>query len=271
MKHYLALLECIHWWNPIFHWMNRETGKWMEARCDDRVWKQVPEMDIKGYYQLLVKLTEQKKIPTGMTMGFWEKRSYLKARILRIERNREMAKKGQIKKKKILASTVAMLIVLTTTTVWAAGEAAQTGYNQLYQSTDVATQEVDLEESQLQEYIEPMDVNSDVRVVNAPESDVNLFADGIGSFDWTVEDDTIMQSASFRVNAGEGVNISATISPSNKTVRVGLITPNGSRRYVLMTGRGSHEFSITQSGNYRMFVENTSGVSVHVEGFYGIY
>ncbi len=269
MKHYLALLECIYWWNPIYHWMNRETGKWMEARCDDRVWKQVPEMDIKGYYQLLVKLTEQKKITIGLTTGFWEKKSYLKARIQRIERNRAMAKKGQIKKKKILASTVAMLMILTTTTVWAAGEAVQAGYEQLYQNTDIAVQEECAEDSQV-EYIEPMDANPAVRVVDAPGSDISLQASS-ASFDWNVDANTLIRSASFSAQAGDKITVSASVSPGNVSVKVGIITPNERKRYVLITGDGSHVFSINESGTYRIFAENTSKTSVHVEGFYGVY
>lgn len=92
MKHYLAILTCIHWWNPIFH--------------------------------------------------------------------------GMIRKRKTLAGAVALLVVLTTTTVWAAGEAAQMGYNRLYQSTQVAIQEVYTEASQV-EYIEPVDANPAVRVVGS--------------------------------------------------------------------------------------------------------
>ena len=271
MKHYLAILACIHWWNPIFHWMNRETGKWMEARCDDRVWKRVPEMDIKEYYRLLVKLTEQRKITIGLTTGFWEKKSYLKARIQRMERNRGIARDGSIRKRKTLTGAVALLVVLTSTTVWAAGEAAQAGYDRLYRSTQVAIQEVSIEEPELPEYyIEPADVNPDVRVVEAPESSMSLFANGGGSFEWDVEDNTVIQSGSFYVNAGESVSISVAVSPSSETARVGLITPTGGRRYVMRTGRGTHWFSITQPGTYRMFVENTGGISVHVSGGYVI-
>lgn len=58
------------------------------------------------------------------------------------------------------------------------------------------------------------------------------------------------------------------IRPKDKEVKVGIITPDGSRRYIKGTEGIFYEFELDVSGEYQVFVENTSRTAVQAEGYY---
>ena len=50
-----------------------------------------------------------------------------------------------------------------------------------------------------------------------------------------------------------------------------IIQPDGSKRYIIANGNDSHVFELTMSGSYRIYIQNETTESVHVEGAYSTY
>ena len=58
----------------------------------------------------------------------------------------------------------------------------------------------------------------------------------------------------------------ASLYPEDVTLKVGIINPNGSKLYVNGKDMVSHSFSATATGQYRVYVENKSDVTISIEG-----
>ena len=86
--------------------------------------------------------------------------------------------------------------------------------------------------------------------------------------DWEIETGHSATSTIFYASSGNSINIAVNIDPPDTTVKVGICQPDGTRRYVNGATTVGHSFALTQSGNYRVYVENNSGVTVTVGGSY---
>ena len=69
----------------------------------------------------------------------------------------------------------------------------------------------------------------------------------------------------------QGIGIRLNITPSDKSVQYGIITSDNKKRFVYGTGSCYHVFSISDSGNYEIFIKNTSSKTVTIEGGYSVY
>ena len=83
----------------------------------------------------------------------------------------------------------------------------------------------------------------------------------------TLEDNTAAQSEEFFVKGGY-VTILADWDPDDRWMRIGLIEPDGTRRFASGEGRFAHEFALTREGRYRIFLENLSGREIRAEGVF---
>ena len=71
----------------------------------------------------------------------------------------------------------------------------------------------------------------------------------------------------FDAKAGGSITVTA-VAPADKYVNVGIIEPDGTKRYVQEKGDIYHKFALDQTGKYRVFVENKNAKAVDVEGSY---
>ena len=85
---------------------------------------------------------------------------------------------------------------------------------------------------------------------------------------WTVRNNVRKTSAEFQAASGGSISVMVDVVPEDKNVSVGIIEPDGTRRYVNGKDHIDHVYELTQSGKYRVYVENKSGVSVTVDGVY---
>ena len=114
------------------------------------------------------------------------------------------------------------------------------------------------------EYVEWEDSSTEIL-----EGDVIQYARaGYSSFDWTIKPKTIVQSSATYKENGGSIYVSVKVTPSDTSIRVGIKKNDGMKRYVTGDSRIEHTFEITQDGNYKVFVENTSGTTVYVNGIY---
>ena len=86
--------------------------------------------------------------------------------------------------------------------------------------------------------------------------------------EWEIETGHSATSAIFYASNGNSINVSVNVVPTDTTVKVGIVQPDGVRRYVEGDTTFGHSFALTQSGNYKVYIQNDSGVTVTVAGSY---
>ena len=86
-----------------------------------------------------------------------------------------------------------------------------------------------MEGKELIEYVET-EVNPAI-VEELGETQGNLARSAV-SFDWTVPTDYIKKTSLFSAKSGGSISVTAYIDPIDKVVKVGIIEPDGTRRYV---------------------------------------
>lgn len=77
-----------------------------------------------------------------------------------------------------------------------------------------------------------------------------------------------MVSNQFWVTKGQTIHVAATSTPDSSKFWIGIMDGLNNARYVEGSGSLSHDFSITSSGHYRVFVQNKSSVQINAVGSY---
>ena len=75
-------------------------------------------------------------------------------------------------------------------------------------------------------------------------------------------------SNQFWVTKGQTIHIGSTAIPDSSTYWIGIMDGLNNARYVEGSGSLSHDFAITSSGHYRVFVQNRSNVQITAGGTY---
>ncbi|MFR8032576.1 MAG: hypothetical protein ACLU6W_01000 [Lachnospiraceae bacterium] len=85
------------------------------------------------------------------------------------------------------------------------------------------------------------------------------------SYTWAIPSNTTYRSVQgYYKTVGGEIRLTVDASPTNRTVNVGIIQPDGSRRYVAGSGLFAHTFSIKQTGTHYVYAENPSSGTVDV-------
>lgn len=260
MKKAAIFLKLIFWCNPMMTSLLQNIDEWGEVACDRYVCNETMyPYTIQEYYRIAVKGLEQSQIwMPEMVTGF-QKKSNFKRRILRMKNYK---KENEMK----LISGVAlsmMLCIVTSTSIFAAGEGFKIGYEMIYEDTKYEVQ--DEMENEI-EYEEKFDA-SKVTIVYDDNSLEQLCSSG----DLTEQKLGKKQAANLKSISISGKNmitVSLSISPTDKRVKYGIVTPEGNLRYVYGTGMCAHTFEVTQSGTYKIYVENVDSSEVTIRGTY---
>ena len=100
------------------------------------------------------------------------------------------------------------------------------------------------------------------------EGEVKQNERGGGYFGWVLNPGATLKSPVFAKNSGDTIRISVDIDPSSVSVDVGIVQPNGTQTYITGSGWINHEFSVTQTGSYKVFVRNTGSEAITANGYY---
>lgn len=172
----------------------------------------------------------------------------------------------------LLAFGVAMISV---TTAYAAGAKLAEVHDNVYKSMESTLEETVADVELEEHYLYPEDDDTYDRIVYAnPElEDVMplLDANEMATFNWTVTPDTRHVSSKFYVKSGQNISIAATATPSSQTYWIGIMDSSGVVRYVEGTGALSHTFSVSDSDNYRVLVQNRGTKNITAAGSYYFY
>ena len=124
------------------------------------------------------------------------------------------------------------------------------------------------------EYYEAADYE-DSAVTDMYEEDVNpdeiMPCASNGTISWDVYAGVRRSTSSFHASSGQRIVLSVFSVEPFHSVRAGIIQPDGSKRYIIANGNDSHVFELTMSGSYRIYIQNETTESVHVEGAYSTY
>ena len=251
-------------------------NEWSEYYCDIRAIEAIrDEMSAAEYFRMILDVIEQRagrRKAENDFSGLGESRS-------RLERRIDYMMKYKNVKARLNATAVAIaaLFVLTNvTTVYAAKSGLSDLYDILYQKVEPTMEEVSTAHDLEEFYIPAAEDDTYERLEYAnPEGETvapALDENEIVSFNWTVSAGTRTASKTFYVKKGQNISMATVVTPGGSTCWMGIMDPQNSVRYVEGTGSLSHEFAVTQSGFYRVFVQNRgSSGSITASGSYYIY
>lgn len=250
----------VYWFNPFAHAFMHELDDWGEIACDMAVRYEAKCVeDFREYFGLILESVERhREIPDE-----WTQLAKEKGVMRRVMRLRDYKKENDWK---LAGGIVAMLVfcLTCTTTVAAAGIGIGNGYNKLYRSTvDNEIEVYSPADDGLVMYEEEWDPSEhDVTVVSSGQ-----MARGSGYIGWYVPSNKVYCSPDFYAS-GSIITVSVTCVPDGKLYNAGVLTPDGKRKYVQVTGSMTYDFTISVSGYYCAFVENLSDTKLTATGHY---
>ncbi len=259
IRRLLLLLRIVWWFCPWFTCgkISEEYRRLSEDYVDEEVCR---EEDMGRYIRTLLKTALQGAERMHLTQATAaENRCDV---LRRIENMKSLHNKKNMTRTMAAVWTTVCLL-MGSTTVYAAGAGVIEGYEALYKATVVEVEEQAIEE----QYIEYREEPDDGWVAEEGE----VMDDGRSStvpFEWTVGANASKKTPSFEMSSGGYITVSVSVEPTDLKVNVGIVEPNGGKRYITGSGRITHTFSLDQSGSYSVFVENTNNQKVYVEGGY---
>ena len=221
-----SILIGIHFFNPIIWKLQILLRKWSEHSCDFSAHEIFGS--VKHYFNTIVKIQMKSEGFTSyFTTTLSENEDELTERIMKIKVQREIKKRSVWK-----ATAIAVIMLLgSSMTVIASSKGVADMYHMMYDATDVAVEEeLDPELVEYEESGETEGIVEEIGEVNGETRSSKIF-------NWSVASGVRKTSSGFSAKSGGSILLSVAISPTNKTVRAGIIEPGGNRRYV--SGKGS--------------------------------
>jgi hypothetical protein len=236
--------------------------RWAEAGCDYKCCN--GKFIAKEYFSTILELSEK---VNNYTVGFapmWsEGTNELKWRI------KCMKKYNNIKlKKSTMAVVMALAIGTAGISVQAANHELEDAYNGVYVETaDLNDETTELVDDYV-EYTTSLDELKGYTLIQEPESPITTYSGAVAFSSWVIPTGNAYMSSIFKATKGDTISVMAAISPKDKTVRVGIIQPDGSIRYAEGSGTIIHQFEVKQTGYHKIIIMNDCGVTVTATGSY---
>ena len=258
----VSLVTVLHFFNPTVWWLYLRIQRYSEHACDCLSYEKAG--GFKKYFGIITNLLEEagtKDKNSFFRISLAERRGHLQERVEYMDWYRKRKKRS----KRAVAMLGVLFLAVNTVSVYAAGK----GFFQFYKFA--------VEETVIAKKEEPQVYDLEEYTMDASEWDgpieigeVDRFGRSSTNFTWTVAAGVMKKSPSFYVKNGNYLVVSVGIKPDNQYVNVGIIDPDGTWRYVKEKGRIYHEFALTKSGNYQVFVQNKNSISVTADGNYRI-
>lgn len=258
LKRITFCILILHFLNPFAWFLFFQVQKQSEYVCDYRVIRHTG--DVRRYVQSLMLVADEDKWFSVLSSQLFERKHDL------VERVKKMKETSKVKTRSKWSVALVLTIAMLTSnmSVYAASQAGAEAYVGFYEETSERNSE---KLDTLIEYEEFPGLNKESNVITV-EGEILQENRSVSTFDWTVNSGVKMCGSYFRCNEGDAVTIAVNVDPDNAYIRVGIERADGYIRYVYSKDRISHTFSITEEGIWRLYVENTSAVSVTVEGSY---
>ncbi len=265
LKWGVLLLRAVHFFNPLVWLLCREVQKWGEYVCDIRACSAIG--GAKKYFQVIADMAlffTEGTLAAQLT----ESKNELVERMEKVKEMNRNRKKGFVTK--VAAVTLAGAVYAAgSVSAYAATVKSADLYVYLHHLTTVEEEEEyvpwvdDYEEYTEEGYAEGIVVKTG-EVYRITRSYVGM--------EWTINGGEAAETEAFSCKKGDTISVSMGISPDNISVKVGIIKPDGRKTYIWGKGdKVAHDFSVSVSGSYKVFVENGTGTAVDVDGSYHVY
>lgn len=231
-RYLLAVASILNFFNPVIWIFYRRFIKYAEYACDYSVC--MSENGLHEYYETIFNLAvRNNNLYDMLSASLYENKNSLR------ERMEHVMKSYNVKKRPMAVATAILTLFVAMSSVMVAGAATTVT------ETSVKVAEVTADE------IMPCASN--------------------GTISWDVYAGVRRSTSSFHASSGQRIVLSVFSVEPFHSVRAGIIQPDGSKRYIIANGNDSHVFELTMSGSYRIYIQNETTESVHVEGAYSTY
>ena len=257
IKHAVTIILIFHFFNPVVWWLHFSIRRWSEHACDRKACEHTGGMD--SYFDTITEMvTDVGTVKAYFTVQQVEDEHQLLERVVHMKKFIGFQKKSPV----AAAVVCGVLVAVSSVTVCAASAGMAGQYRNFYQASVVEEVE-NMDIMELEEFEEAPGTGTSVE----EEGELQEMARSTALFAWTVSGNVLKKTPEFDAKSGGCIKVTAT-APADKYVNVGIIEPDGTKRYVREKGDIYHEFALDQTGKYRVFVENKNAGAVDVEGSY---
>jgi hypothetical protein len=276
LKHLTAIALAFHFFNPFIWLLDRKVQEWGETACDYESIKYVG--DVKTYFEVLFQLAVDEKRRSSLQANLVERKGELETRLLRMKRSYKLMNK---KKTWAAALAVSAMMVASTVSVSAATISAGNTYMSLYNASVEEEDDGMLTFSSTDtDEVLTFASTEEMVIYNADGLDEG-FTETVGElepvkqgvrwvsgFGWDISKKASKRTDTFTANKGDTVSVMVSCTPSDATIHVGIIKPDGTRSYVSHTGIFGCLFTCESTGTYCVYVQNMSSEKISVDGSY---
>lgn len=266
----LTMLLCIiHFMNPFAWWLNRQMRKWSEYACDYEICCR--NHKLKKYYDVILNMAEKCMNAQFLSVQLLESESELQERMKHVMK----CYKKKNKSKFVAGMLVACITLISGSSVYAVSAASVSADEQWKNATVVETKENTTQELDVEEATELIEMTetSRARNIQASLGEVEVLSaeNGLYTFNWNVKAGKEIYSPSFRATSSQTISVTGRTSPATKYLKVGIIEPDGKRRYISAKGNFAHTFELTKTGYYKIYAWNVNDSgTIGVAGIYEV-
>lgn len=263
----MNIITLLQWFNPCVWILKKLQETWSEYACDQEC-SDVFRKD-KTYFSMITKIADASDLSgRPLYSGLSESNHQVLRRIKRMENYKNKKKRSRA----AAAILIAAMILGSTGTVMAAGNTLVDGYEKMYNMTTAEdVLEDDAVEDEEVEYVEYYEIADEDEDVIEEYGDVyTTYGTGYKYINWTVDVGVRKTTYEFNASSGGSIYVSVSMYPAGKEAKVGIILPNGNRKCIIGSGDVSYTFNLTESGEYKVYIQNISDTCLSVGGHYAI-
>lgn len=271
----------IHCFNPAAVYVFKMINQWSEYIADVTALEIADDMSAKQYFDNIRRL-----IPGGkdeleaspFVSALDEDSEMLMRRVDFMIKYQTVKRAGKV----VTAMFAAIFAIMSVSTTYASAKIAADIHSEVYKNLENLKNETDeglelevgksyvSQDGTVVHYIPAKDLDMEgMQEVSIPEEDSVFFTAGVTySFSWGVQSNTRHVSGEYTVYAGQTVSVSVTVTPNDKNYWLGIMDDDGNAWYVEGRGSAAHNFNITRTNKYRVFVQNNykDGTYLHATG-----
>lgn len=262
-RYLIAIASVLNFFNPVMWIFSKTFIKYSEYACDYSVC--VRADGLREYYGILLGMAiKNKNLMDILSASLYENKSSLRERLEHVMKSFNVEKKS----KSVAVILSAMFFAIS---ILAVGGASTLVVKASVKAADVTADVEQNTYTEIVEYYEaPNEDNDGFTVVDGDDvnpDEIATYASS-GTISWNIYAGVHRTTSSFYASDGQRIVTSIfSVDPSH-TVRVGIIQPDGSKRYVLLNNNNAYVFELTMSGFYQVYIINDSTEKIHVEGSY---
>lgn len=253
------LTEALHWFNPLCFRVSRDLDRQAEIACDIRAcFYENGSYSTKEYFMVALHEENPQQMAAYTLFG---KLNYLEERIMIIKN----FKKKELNKA-AMAGLAVLLLAQSAVTTYAASLGFEYASNAYY---GTVLEEEDVTDTWGENLPPVFEEDFDETAQNIEQGEWTEIGRSGRYFyiDWNVSANTIKEGVGVPLAKGEMVTFDLTGTPDNLSIRAGVLSSAGKKKYISGKGRIFGVIEITQAGTYTFFVENTNSKKINAEGY----